>query len=93
LQDTVITDLAAQKEGRKYFQPGIWPGTRLLRISGLNPLGVAGAASYMTSAPGLEEFARALGNPARLPDKFEAVLQVDCLKGQVSTVRFARGGV
>jgi hypothetical protein len=71
--------------------PGIWPGTRLLRISGLNPLGVAGAATYMTSAAGLEELSRGLGSPGKLPDDFEAVLQVNCLKGQVSTVAFTRG--
>lgn len=66
---------------------GIWPGTRVLRISGLDPIGVQGAARFVTSEAGLEELARRLGGA--VPDEFEAVLAVNCLKGQVSSVTVA----
>lgn len=67
---------------------GIWPGTRVLRISGTDPIGVHGAAGYIASAAGLEELARGLGG--RIPEAFEAVLAVNCMKGQVSSVTLAR---
>lgn len=73
------------------LEPGLSPGTRTLRISGVSPLAVHGAAKYMTAAASLQELARALGDARTLPDAFEALLRVESLNGQVAAVHFERG--
>ena len=72
------------------LQPGLSPGTQLLRITGIDPLGVQGGVSFISSEQGLKQLVRGL-NLQSIPDHFEAVVRVRCLRGQVAGMEFVRG--
>jgi len=74
------------------LQPGLSAGTHLLRITGVDPIGVEGGVSFVTSEAGLKELAQGLRRQS-IPDRFEAVLRVHCLRGQVAGVEFVQGFV
>jgi hypothetical protein len=72
------------------LQPGMSSDTHLLRVTGIDPIGVEGGVSFVTSEAGLKDLAQGLKRQA-VPDRFEAVLRVHCLRGQVAGVEFLQG--